>query len=185
MVLVGIPEPTALSAGSLVMQRRRLAGSLIGGIRETQEMLDFCAEHKVYSDVEVIPIGKINEATTGWSQKRRAYRSSSTSRVSGNRRQARRAMRVNGRPGFLHPEFHAPSVADQFLHCAFPDRFEDGFALLPADVRRKATWVTMRAGRRGWRAAPPVEVDADARIGDPSSLQALIAYTPAQPASAA
>ncbi len=62
MVLVGIPEPTALSAGSLVMQRRRLAGSLIGGIRETQEMLDFCAEHKVYSDVEVIPIGKINEA---------------------------------------------------------------------------------------------------------------------------
>jgi uncharacterized zinc-type alcohol dehydrogenase-like protein len=62
MVLVGIPEPTALSAGSLVMQRRRLAGSLIGGLPETQEMLDFCAEHKVYADVEVIPIGKINEA---------------------------------------------------------------------------------------------------------------------------
>jgi len=62
MVLVGIPEPTALSAGPLVMQRRRLAGSLIGGIRETQEMLDFCAEHGVVSDVEVIPIQRINEA---------------------------------------------------------------------------------------------------------------------------
>ena len=44
------------------MQRRRLAGSLIGGIRETQEMLDFCAEHGVASDVEVIPIQHINEA---------------------------------------------------------------------------------------------------------------------------
>ena len=62
MVLVGIPEPTALAAGSLVLQRRRLAGSLIGGIRETQEMLDFCAEHNIAADVEVIPIEKINEA---------------------------------------------------------------------------------------------------------------------------
>ena len=44
------------------MQRRRLAGSLIGGIRETQGMLDFCAEHGVASDVEVIPIQQINEA---------------------------------------------------------------------------------------------------------------------------
>jgi uncharacterized zinc-type alcohol dehydrogenase-like protein len=44
------------------MQRRKLAGSLIGGIRETQEMLDFCAEHNVVSDVEVIPIEKVNEA---------------------------------------------------------------------------------------------------------------------------
>jgi uncharacterized zinc-type alcohol dehydrogenase-like protein len=62
MVLVGIPEPMPLAAGSLVMQRRKLAGSLIGGIRETQEMLDFCAEHNVVSDVEVIPIQKVNEA---------------------------------------------------------------------------------------------------------------------------
>ena len=62
MVLIGIPEPTALAAGSLVMQRRRLAGSLIGGIRETQEMLDFCAEHTIAADVEVIPIQRINEA---------------------------------------------------------------------------------------------------------------------------
>lgn len=62
MVLVGIPEPTALAAGALVMQRRRLAGSLIGGIRETQEMLDFCAQHQLAADVEVIPIQKINEA---------------------------------------------------------------------------------------------------------------------------
>jgi len=62
MVLVGIPEPVALAAGSLVMQRRRLTGSLIGGIRETQEMLDFCAAHEVAAEVEVIPIQRINEA---------------------------------------------------------------------------------------------------------------------------
>lgn len=62
MVLVGIPDPIPLSAASLVMQRRHLSGSLIGGIRETQEMLDFCAEHGVVSDVEVIPIQKVNEA---------------------------------------------------------------------------------------------------------------------------
>lgn len=62
MVLVGIPEPSQLAAAPLVMGRRRLAGSLIGGIRETQEMLDFCAEHGVAADVEVIPIQQINEA---------------------------------------------------------------------------------------------------------------------------
>ena len=44
------------------MKRRDFAGSLIGGIAETQEMLDFCAEHDIASDVEVIPIQKINEA---------------------------------------------------------------------------------------------------------------------------
>jgi alcohol dehydrogenase (NADP+) len=62
MVLIGISDPVPLSAGSLIMHRRKLAGSLIGGIRETQEMLDFCAEHGVVSDVEVIPIQKVNEA---------------------------------------------------------------------------------------------------------------------------
>ena len=62
MVLVGLPDPTPLSAGPLISGRRRLSGSAIGGIRETQEMLDFCAEHGVVSDVEVIPIQKINEA---------------------------------------------------------------------------------------------------------------------------
>ncbi|MEP6484888.1 MAG: NAD(P)-dependent alcohol dehydrogenase [Rudaea sp.] len=62
MVLVGLPDPTPLSAGPLIMGRRRLAGSLIGGIRETQEMLDFCAEHGVASDIELIPIDRINEA---------------------------------------------------------------------------------------------------------------------------
>ncbi|MGA9334786.1 MAG: NAD(P)-dependent alcohol dehydrogenase [Rudaea sp.] len=62
MVLVGMPDPTPLSAGPLIMRRRRLAGSLIGGIRETQEMLDFCGEHGVASDIELIPIDKINEA---------------------------------------------------------------------------------------------------------------------------
>ena len=62
MVLVGLPDPTPLSAGPLIMGRRRLAGSLIGGIRETQEMLDFCAAHGIASDVEVVPIQQINEA---------------------------------------------------------------------------------------------------------------------------
>jgi uncharacterized zinc-type alcohol dehydrogenase-like protein len=62
MTLVGIPVPVPLSAASLVLKRRRLAGSLIGGIREAQEMLDFCAEHGVAADVEVIPVQKINEA---------------------------------------------------------------------------------------------------------------------------
>jgi len=47
---------------SLLFPRRQLAGSLIGGLRETQEMLDFCAEHGITCDVEVIPIQKINEA---------------------------------------------------------------------------------------------------------------------------
>jgi len=63
MVLVGVPEESSpLSAPSLIMKRRTLAGSLIGGIRETQEMLDFCAQHGVAADVEVISIDKINEA---------------------------------------------------------------------------------------------------------------------------
>jgi uncharacterized zinc-type alcohol dehydrogenase-like protein len=44
------------------MGRRKFAGSMIGGIRETQEMLDYCAEHNITSDIEVIPIQEINEA---------------------------------------------------------------------------------------------------------------------------
>jgi len=63
LTMVGAPEtPMPLGVMSLIFRRRRLAGSLIGGIRETQEMLDFCAEHGIVSDVEVIPIQKINEA---------------------------------------------------------------------------------------------------------------------------
>src|SRR5688572_30667876 len=62
MVLLGIPAPTPLSAFPLVWRRRRLAGSLIGGIRETQEMLDFCAAHGIASDVEVIAIDAIEDA---------------------------------------------------------------------------------------------------------------------------
>jgi uncharacterized zinc-type alcohol dehydrogenase-like protein len=63
MVLLGAPEhPTAMSAFGLIFGRRRLAGSLIGGIRETQEMLDFCAEHGITSDVEVIRMDQINDA---------------------------------------------------------------------------------------------------------------------------
>ena len=62
LVLVGLPEASPLSAGPLIMGRRQLAGSLIGGIRETQEMLEFCAAHEVAADVELIPIQRINEA---------------------------------------------------------------------------------------------------------------------------
>lgn len=62
MVLVGLPDPSPLSAGSLIPKRRRLAGSMIGSIRETQEMLDFCGKHGIVSDIEMIPIQKINEA---------------------------------------------------------------------------------------------------------------------------
>jgi uncharacterized zinc-type alcohol dehydrogenase-like protein len=63
MVLVGAPEkPSEVPAFSLITNNRKLAGSMIGGIRETQEMLDYCAERNVSSDVEVIPIQQINEA---------------------------------------------------------------------------------------------------------------------------
>ncbi len=63
MILVGAPsEPSPISSFSLIMGRRKLGGSLIGGIRETQEMLDFCAKHDIASYVEVIPASKINEA---------------------------------------------------------------------------------------------------------------------------
>jgi uncharacterized zinc-type alcohol dehydrogenase-like protein len=63
LVLVGAPEkPSEIQAFSLITNGRSLAGSMIGGIRETQEMLDYCAEHNITSDVEVIPIQQINEA---------------------------------------------------------------------------------------------------------------------------
>jgi uncharacterized zinc-type alcohol dehydrogenase-like protein len=52
----------AVEIFSLIFKRRNFAGSLIGGIAETQEMLDFCAEHQIIADVEIIPIQKINEA---------------------------------------------------------------------------------------------------------------------------
>jgi uncharacterized zinc-type alcohol dehydrogenase-like protein len=63
MVLLGVPpEAPAVHAFNLIAKRRRLAGSLIGGIKETQEMLDYCAEHNIMSDVEVIPMADINTA---------------------------------------------------------------------------------------------------------------------------
>jgi uncharacterized zinc-type alcohol dehydrogenase-like protein len=63
LTLVGAPEtPLPVNSFSLLFGRRRLAGSIIGGIRETQEMLDFCAEHGLTADVEVLPAVKVNEA---------------------------------------------------------------------------------------------------------------------------
>jgi uncharacterized zinc-type alcohol dehydrogenase-like protein len=63
MVLVGAIEPLdPIHGGGLIASRKRIAGSLIGGIEETQEMLDFCGEHNIVSDVEMIDIQNINEA---------------------------------------------------------------------------------------------------------------------------
>jgi len=63
MIVVGVPpNPVQIHAFPLIMQRRSIIGSLIGGIKETQEMLDFCEEHNIVSDVEVIKMDYINEA---------------------------------------------------------------------------------------------------------------------------
>jgi alcohol dehydrogenase (NADP+) len=63
LTLVGAPDkPLGISAFDLIFKRRSLSGSPIGSLDETQEMLDFCAEHGITSDVEVIPIQKVNEA---------------------------------------------------------------------------------------------------------------------------
>jgi len=63
ITLVGAPEkPLSVPAFGLIMGRKSLSGSAIGGIAETQEMLDFCGQHNITSDVEVIPIQKVNEA---------------------------------------------------------------------------------------------------------------------------
>jgi alcohol dehydrogenase (NADP+) len=63
LTLVGAPaEPLAVPAFSLIARRRSFSGSMIGGIAETQDMLDFCGKHNVTADVEVIPIQKVNEA---------------------------------------------------------------------------------------------------------------------------
>src|SRR5437879_2146232 len=63
LTLVGAPaKPLGVAAFSLIGRRRSLSGSMIGGIAETQEMLDFCGAHNITADVEVIPIQKVNEA---------------------------------------------------------------------------------------------------------------------------
>jgi uncharacterized zinc-type alcohol dehydrogenase-like protein len=63
MVLVGAPpEPSQIAGFSLIMGKKKLAGSLIGGIKETQEMLDFCGKHNIVSDVELIKMNYVNDA---------------------------------------------------------------------------------------------------------------------------
>jgi uncharacterized zinc-type alcohol dehydrogenase-like protein len=63
MIIVGVPDKaTPFHGSALVMERKRLAGSLIGGIKETQEMLDFCAKHGITADIELISMEQINEA---------------------------------------------------------------------------------------------------------------------------
>ena len=64
LVMIGqfTPLHTPVNPGALIDERRMLAGSVIGGIAETQEMLDFCGANNITADVEVIPIQKVNEA---------------------------------------------------------------------------------------------------------------------------
>jgi uncharacterized zinc-type alcohol dehydrogenase-like protein len=63
LTLVGVPEkPMPVFSFNLIFGRRSLSGSLIGGLAETQQMLDFCGKHNLTADVEVIPIQKVNEA---------------------------------------------------------------------------------------------------------------------------
>src|SRR5208282_1144189 len=63
MVVVGVPEKqVSLGAFPLIIKRRSLSGSVIGGIKETQEMLDFCGKHNIAADIEKIPIQKVDEA---------------------------------------------------------------------------------------------------------------------------
>ena len=63
LVMLGLPDgPVSLNANRLIMKRRHVSGSLIGGIAETQEMLDFCAAHDIVSDIELIAIEQVNEA---------------------------------------------------------------------------------------------------------------------------
>jgi uncharacterized zinc-type alcohol dehydrogenase-like protein len=64
LCLVGVPDHPHVSptVGHLIFKRRSIVGSLIGGLKETQEMLDFCAEHGISSEIEIIPIQQINEA---------------------------------------------------------------------------------------------------------------------------
>lgn len=63
MVVVGIPEESIpIEPFQLIVRRRSLAGSMIGGIKETQEMLDFCGKHNIVSDIELIPVQQVNEA---------------------------------------------------------------------------------------------------------------------------
>jgi len=60
---VGVPpDPLAVDVGNLIFGRRKFTGSLIGGLKETQEMLNFCGEHRIQSEIELIPIQKVNEA---------------------------------------------------------------------------------------------------------------------------
>ena len=63
MVVVGAPEkPLPVNAFSLIQGRKSLAGSMIGSIAETQEMLDFCGKHNIVSDIETVSMDRVNEA---------------------------------------------------------------------------------------------------------------------------
>lgn len=63
LTMVGAPEtPLGIGVMGLIFGRKRFAGSLIGGIRETQEMLEFCGEHGITADIELVPVSAVNQA---------------------------------------------------------------------------------------------------------------------------
>lgn len=63
MILIGVPnKPAAIDAFSLIGARRSLSGWLMGGIKETQEMLDFCGQHGIVGDIELVPVQQVNQA---------------------------------------------------------------------------------------------------------------------------
>jgi len=63
LALVGLPgKPAQIEVGNIIFKRAALSGSIIGGMPETQQMLDYCGQHNIVADVEVIPIQKVNEA---------------------------------------------------------------------------------------------------------------------------
>lgn len=69
MLLVGLPpENPKVDPFALIKNRRTIMGSMIGGTTETQEMLDFCAEHNIVSDIELIPIQKLTKHMIVWSK---------------------------------------------------------------------------------------------------------------------
>ena len=72
LCLVGMPDQLTLAPASLIGGRKRVAGSAIGGLKETQEMLDFCAQHGIVADIEAIGVDQINDAYAAPAAQRRA-----------------------------------------------------------------------------------------------------------------
>ena len=104
LTMVGAPEkPLPVAVFGLIFGRRSFSGSPIGGIAETQEMLDFCGEHNITADVEVIPIQKINEAYERMVEVRREVPLLDRHGVASSRRESREVADANSREPDRHP----------------------------------------------------------------------------------